>query len=140
MGASSWSPNSTDLHLNIYLLCKYRNLKDTAGQSARKRPERLVTLIRFFVLWAPQLFSQFYKIIYTMNIHWQLIIYWLLILSTMHIYWQQLIIFGRLTLYWQLCDGTGSLIRAVICHQSQTLSRIEIWTPLLNDKYIEQIG
>ena len=67
MGASSWSPNSTDLHLNIYLLCKYRNLKDTAGQSARKRPERLVTLIRFFVLWAPQLFSQFYKIIYTMN-------------------------------------------------------------------------
>ena len=29
----SWSPNSTVLHLDIYL-CKYTNLKDTAGQSA----------------------------------------------------------------------------------------------------------
>ena len=31
----SWLPNSTVLHLDIYLLCKYTNLKDTAGQSAR---------------------------------------------------------------------------------------------------------
>ena len=34
----SWSPNSTVLHLDIYLLCKYTNLKDTAGQSAMCNP------------------------------------------------------------------------------------------------------
>ena len=33
----SWSPNSTVLHLDIYL-CKYTNLKDTAGQSATLPP------------------------------------------------------------------------------------------------------
>ena len=31
----SWSPNSTVLHLEIYLLCKCTNLKDTAGHSVR---------------------------------------------------------------------------------------------------------
>ena len=31
----SWSPNSTILHLEIYLLCKCTNLKDTAGHSVR---------------------------------------------------------------------------------------------------------
>ena len=32
--SSSWSPNSTVLHLDIHLLYKYTNLKDRAGQSA----------------------------------------------------------------------------------------------------------
>ena len=31
----SWSPNSTVLHLEIFLLCKCTNLKDTAGHSVR---------------------------------------------------------------------------------------------------------
>ena len=36
------SPNSTVLHLDIYLLCKYTNLKDTAGQSARVKPMQIL--------------------------------------------------------------------------------------------------
>ena len=35
---TSWSPNSTVLHLDIYYLCKYTNLKDKAGQSATLLP------------------------------------------------------------------------------------------------------
>ena len=53
--ASSWSPNSTVLHLDIYL-CKYTNLKDTAGQSPIQ-PDFWYSYIEFFVCWRSRLFS-----------------------------------------------------------------------------------
>ena len=37
VGSFSLSPNSTVLHLDIFLLYKYTNIKDIAGQSARYR-------------------------------------------------------------------------------------------------------
>ena len=46
--------------------------------------------------------------------------------------YRQIMIYGRLKLHWQLRDGTGSLVQAVICHQRKTLSIIEIWTPILS--------
>ena len=62
---TSWSPNSTDLHLDFYLLCQQTNTKDIAGQSATLKQEfsrsQLLSpiwpifseIMHQYVLWSP---------------------------------------------------------------------------------------